>query len=57
MNKCLLFLGDVGGSEMMLLMLIVGPVLLIIHFIPSFIARKRPDFFMVLLSILWLGGL
>ena len=43
-----LFLGDIGGSELMLVM-VIFPLLFIIYFIPSFVARKRPDFGVVLL--------
>ena len=32
-----------------MLLMIVFPLLFIIHFIPSFIARKRPDFLLILL--------
>ncbi|WP_310395972.1 superinfection immunity protein [Hymenobacter sp.] len=47
MSTCLLFLGDIGGSELMLLMLL--PMLFIVNFIPSFIARKRSDFLVIFL--------
>lgn len=33
----------------MMLLMVSFPILLIIHFVPSFIARKRPDFFIILL--------
>jgi hypothetical protein len=46
MNPMLLFMGDIGGSELVLLLLII-PFGFILHFLPSILARRRPDFWII----------
>jgi hypothetical protein len=47
MRPTLLFIGDIGGSELLLLFLLVIPLGLIFHFLPSILARRRPDFWII----------
>ncbi|MDF7809801.1 superinfection immunity protein [Hymenobacter sp. YC55] len=54
MKGMLLFLGDLGASELMLLMLIV-PLGAVLHFLPSIIAFKRPDRLLIFLVNLLAG--
>jgi hypothetical protein len=49
----LLFLGDLGGSELLLLLII--PLGIAIHFLPSILARHRPDFWIIFLINLLAG--
>jgi len=46
MKAMLLFMGDIGGSELILLLLII-PFGFILHFLPSILARRRPDFWII----------
>ena len=56
MNSMLLFLGDIGSSELMLiLLLVVFPVGALLHFLPSIIGRKRPDLLIIFLVNLLAG--
>ncbi|TYZ10101.1 superinfection immunity protein [Hymenobacter lutimineralis] len=54
MKSTLLFLGDLGGIEL-LLMLVVLPGICILHFLPSILGRKRPDALMIFLINLLAG--
>jgi hypothetical protein len=54
MNAMLLFMGDVGGGELLLLLLII-PFGLALHFLPSILARRRPDFWIIFLINLLAG--
>ena len=55
MKGILLFLGDLGGSELMLITFVVFPVLGILHFLPSVIGFKRPDRLLIFLVNLLAG--
>ena len=54
MKGLFLFLGDIGGTELILLLLLV-PVGFLIHFLPSILARNRPDFWIIFLINLLAG--
>jgi len=55
MSSMLLFLGDLGGSELLLIMFFILPVGAILHFLPSIIGRKRPDILVIFLVNLLAG--
>ena len=55
MRITLLFLGDLGGGELMLILLVVFPIFGIVHFIPSIIGFKRPDRLLIFLVNLLAG--
>jgi hypothetical protein len=55
MQSPLLFLGDIGGGEIMLLLLLVFPLVGLLHFLPSIIGRKRPDILLIFLVNLLAG--
>ena len=54
MEGLFLFLGDIGGTELILLLLVI-PVGFLIHFLPSILARNRPDFWIIFLINLLAG--
>lgn len=54
MKPLLLFLGDLGGGELLLVMVFLIPLGLL-YFLPSIIGRKRPDFLIILLVNLLAG--
>lgn len=47
MSPTLLFMGDIGGSELLLLFLLIIPLGFVLHFLPSILARSRPDFWII----------
>lgn len=55
MTSMLLFLGDIGSSELLLIMLFILPVGAALHFLPSIIGRKRPDILVIFLVNLLAG--
>lgn len=54
MSSVLLMLGDLGGTELLLLLLVV-PLGFLLHFLPSILARRRPDFWIIFLINLLAG--
>jgi hypothetical protein len=54
MKSVLLFMGDISGSELLLLLLVI-PLGLLLHFLPSILARRRPDFWIIFLINLLAG--
>ena len=52
-RSTLLFLGDLGGGEILLILVI--PLLGVIHFLPTIIGLKRPDRLLIFLVNLLAG--
>jgi hypothetical protein len=48
MSSVLLMMGDIGGTQLLLLLLVV-PLVFLLHFLPSILARRRPDFWLIFL--------
>ncbi|MBC8083230.1 MAG: superinfection immunity protein [Hymenobacter sp.] len=55
MKGTLLFMGDIGGGELIIIMLIVLPILSVLHFLPSIIGFQRPDRLLIFLVNLLAG--
>jgi hypothetical protein len=55
MSSTLDFMGGIGASELMLIMILILPIGAILHFLPSIIGRKRPDILVILLVNLLAG--
>jgi len=55
MGSLLLFLGDIGGTELLLLVVLILPLGAVLHFLPSIIGRKRPDILLIFLVNLLAG--
>ncbi|WP_303312269.1 superinfection immunity protein [Hymenobacter sp. BT730] len=55
MRGVLLFLGDFGSVELMIILIILLPIVSVLHFLPSIIGFKRPDRLLIFLVNLLAG--